>query len=213
MQKVNNNTSMQVAPRDHFLDNASMSGSDGDEEAVEDGMLFDAQPALTSTPTPTPLDPLLDPAPTPTLLTPTADSLTPASETALDAVTIVGQGICIASAPDLAAEADVATEMDVDATGAPEPEADPGLRNGVTSAPEADPELCDGVTLAPQSSAGAAADSLMNRQARAHSMCCQTACSPMPCCTSFCIVWAFDPMLCCPLILKPESQVWAYKSH
>lgn len=44
MQKGGSNTvnRVLVAPRDHFLDNAGMSESDSDQEAVEEGMLIEA---------------------------------------------------------------------------------------------------------------------------------------------------------------------------
>ncbi len=44
MQKGNSNSAnnVLVAPRDHFLDNAGMSDSDSDQEAVEEGMLIEA---------------------------------------------------------------------------------------------------------------------------------------------------------------------------
>ncbi len=44
MQKSNgsNASTLLVAPRDHFLDNAGMSESDSDQEAIEEGMLIEA---------------------------------------------------------------------------------------------------------------------------------------------------------------------------
>ncbi|KAL0049698.1 hypothetical protein WJX82_007869 [Trebouxia sp. C0006] len=44
MQKSNssNGSTLLVAPRDHFLDNAGMSESDSDQEAIEEGMLIEA---------------------------------------------------------------------------------------------------------------------------------------------------------------------------
>ena len=44
MQKSNgsNASTLVVAPRDHFLDNAGMSESDSDQEAIEEGMLIEA---------------------------------------------------------------------------------------------------------------------------------------------------------------------------
>ena len=44
MQKSssNNASTLLVGPRDHFLDNAGMSESDSDQEAIEEGMLIEA---------------------------------------------------------------------------------------------------------------------------------------------------------------------------
>ena len=43
MQKPSNGLAKPlVAPRDHFLDNAGLSDSDSDQEAVEEGMLIEA---------------------------------------------------------------------------------------------------------------------------------------------------------------------------
>jgi len=44
MQKLNssNASNLLVGPRDHFLDNAGMSESDSDQEAIEEGMLIEA---------------------------------------------------------------------------------------------------------------------------------------------------------------------------
>ena len=44
MQKSSSNTAstLLVGPRDHFLDNAGMSESDSDQEAIEEGMLIEA---------------------------------------------------------------------------------------------------------------------------------------------------------------------------
>lgn len=78
---------MQMPPRDHFLDNADMSESDADDEAVEDGMLVDAQPPLTPS--------LIPPAP--------ATTPEPASEAAAGA----GQGTHPGHALDLAVGVDV----------------------------------------------------------------------------------------------------------
>ena len=139
MQKANNLTGPKVAPRDYFLDNGSMSESDPDDEAVEDGMLFDAQPPLTPTPlTPTPLTPVTSPG------------------TAPEAAAGAGLDVASGAAPDLTLGTNEAPAMDVDAM------------LDECSQPAADVVICDGLEAAAEASAGPAAEVVIMPQVWSH---------------------------------------------
>lgn len=141
MQKANNVTGPQVAPHDYFLDNGSMSESEPDDEAVEDGMLFDAQPPLTPTPsTPTPL----------------TSAPTPGTALATAAGAGAGQVVASGAVPDSTLGTNEATAMDVDAM------------LDECSQPAADVVICVGLEAAAEASAGLAAEVVTIPQVWSH---------------------------------------------